>query len=146
MGDFLFLYFFTFVNVNSVHHTQKRSRRTAYIFFLNDIFPFPSFPYPFSLRRFFRSMSLTLFEPFCVFYAFVIFILCVFIPLVSKESYSSIRVCFCLNVSVMFYFSRLSVRREIYMFWMSCRVASISSWSNLFFSLSAARSSGKITG
>ena len=37
-------------------------------------------------------------------------------------------------------------RDTIYMFWMSCRVASISSWSNLFFSLSAARSSAKITG
>lgn len=36
--------------------------------------------------------------------------------------------------------------RPPYMFWMSCRVASISSWSILFFSLSLRRSSANITG
>lgn len=58
-----------------------------------------------------------------------------------------IKLCVFVCVCVWFLFVFLSAARHtIYMFWMSCRVASISSWSNLFFSLSAARSSGKITG
>ena len=169
-------FFFFYRFVDSVHHTQKRSHRTACTllfqryFFLYHIFPpslvfffFFNFPRLIRFHSFHSPIPLS-FSNTCSMRFYFIYLLFCFFPLISKESYSQYqrmllfeRFCFVsffvtisiflsLSLSLSLSLVFLSARDMIYMFWMSCRVASISSCSNLFFSLSAARSSGKITG
>ena len=165
-------FFIVSLIVCTTHKSAHIAQRVLYFF--NDIFSFIIFfPLLLFFFFFFNFPRLIRFHSFhspiplsfsntCSMRFYFIYLLFCFFPLISKESYSQYqrmllfeRFCFVsffvtisifLSLSLSLSLVFLSARDMIYMFWMSCRVASISSCSNLFFSLSAARSSGKITG